>query len=76
MEHRNFVIERKPQSSLCRIKWEGGGRLPKELEGAFTGIHRAKAAIDRYQNQLIRDQGAKSALRSARNKKTAENTEA
>lgn len=48
---KNLVIEKVPQSTLCRIKWEGGGELPEQLKGEFTNSAVAKVFIASWLSQ-------------------------
>lgn len=45
---KNLVIEQVPQSTLCRIRWEGGGEVPAKLSGEFTNPVVAKQFIDAW----------------------------
>lgn len=56
---------------LTRIKYEGGGEVPKELSGSYTSAKAAKAAIERYEhgkkpsrkdlNRTVKDASSKDA---------------
>lgn len=45
------------EGRLFRIKWAGGGEMPKELSGLYTSLPAAKKAADEYLNK--RDTDAK-----------------
>lgn len=36
-------------SFLTKIKYEGGGEVPKELSGSYTSLREAKEAIRKYE---------------------------
>lgn len=49
---KNLLIEpilNGQGTGMYTVRWEGGGRRPKELEGVFTSQLEANSAIDRFQ---------------------------
>jgi hypothetical protein len=52
-DKKNYKIQF--EGHCVSIKWEGGGQLPKELQGLFTSTMDAQRAIDIYeQNRKIK----------------------
>lgn len=48
---KDLVTYYCPKTHLIRIKFEGGGQVPKELQTAFTKPFHAEQAIERYFNR-------------------------
>lgn len=40
-----------PETGYIRVKFQGGGVVPKELQGAFTSERFADLAIERYRKR-------------------------
>lgn len=48
---KQFIVSPTPQTSLYGIRLEGGGQVPKALEGMFTSKHVAAQAIQVHNDQ-------------------------
>lgn len=46
-------------SHMLKVKFEGGGELPKELSGLYTGVAGVQAAISVYLNSKWNEHEAK-----------------
>lgn len=47
-EPKELQVVKEVNSSLYRIKFEGGGELPKALSGRYTSTKLAQDAINNY----------------------------
>ncbi len=51
---KNVLWVRAEPFNTLRIKFEGGGQLPKELSGRWTDVNAAQRAVKRYLDKQLR----------------------
>lgn len=56
---RSLVPQRRKTGMLYDIVYEGGGNVPEELSGAYTGIKSCTQAIEDYKSLLVHKEATK-----------------
>jgi hypothetical protein len=45
---KNLKVYKKPNTMLYNVMYEGGGELPKELQGSWNSVSAAEKAVEIY----------------------------